>query len=128
MTMHHAQIARLMREIAALHKYAAAEAKKEADLLVKANRATEASRQSKSTSMVQMKLKEAERATSDLASVKKKRADIAGKLADKSTSLRSYEARQATEDEKARKKVAEEQKKLMRNQSRQAQLKADFEA
>lgn len=93
MTTHHAQIERLMREIAALQKDDAAEAKKEADLLAKSNRATEGAQRSKSASTIQMKLKEAERAAHDLAAVKKKRADIAGRLADRSKSLRGYETR-----------------------------------
>lgn len=117
MSTHHSQIASLEREIAGLHKTDAAEAKKEADLVMKANRAADSARQSKSVSTVQMKLREAERAMQELASVKKKRADISEKLSRKSKSLREYEARQTNEDEKKRKKLAEENKKLMRERT-----------
>ena len=50
----------------------------------------------------------------DLASLRKKRADISAKIADKAKSLRGYEDRQAQDDERARKKVADEQKRLIR--------------
>ena len=55
-----------------------------------------------------------ERATKDLATVQKKRAEISGKIADKSKSLHSYEERQAREDERKRKKISDEQKRLIR--------------
>jgi septal ring factor EnvC (AmiA/AmiB activator) len=108
------RINRLAKDIADLRKADAQEAKKEADLLGKLNRANEAAGRSKSSSTVQSKLREMERASKDLASVQKKRADLAGKIADKSKSLRSYEANQASDDEKARKKVADEQKRLIK--------------
>lgn len=114
MTAHHAQIERLMREIASLQKEDAAEAKKEADLIAKAHRSGEAAGKSKAASTVQMNLRALERATQDLATVKKKRADLAGKIADRAKNLRTYETRQATEDERARKKIADEQKRLIR--------------
>lgn len=108
------QIDRLRRELADLNKNDAREAKKEADLIGKLNRAQEALARTKSTSMRGSKLREVERAMTDLAAVRKKRADISGKLADKSKSLGSYENRQAKDDGRARKKLAEEQKRLIR--------------
>ena len=70
------QVDRLRREIADLNKADAREAKREADHLTKHNRAQEAAARTKSASTLQSKLREAERATSDLASIRKKRADI----------------------------------------------------
>ena len=62
------QINRLSKEIADLQKSDAREAKKETDLLAKINRANEGAVRTKSLSTAQRKLKEAERATKDLAS------------------------------------------------------------
>jgi len=108
------QINRLTKEIADLRKSDAREAKKEADLLASLNRATDAARRTTSASTLQSKGREIERLTKDLASVGKKRADLAGKIAEKSKSLRSCEERQQRDDERGRKKVADEQRKLMR--------------
>ncbi|MBU2534301.1 MAG: TIR domain-containing protein [Alphaproteobacteria bacterium] len=108
------QINSLLKDIADLRKRDAVEAKKEADLLSKINRASEAAHRTTSASTLQSKLRDAERATKDLAAVQKKRGDFATKIADKSKSLRSYEERQAREDERERKKIADEQRKLMR--------------
>lgn len=127
MATHHAQIERLMREIASHQKDDAAEAKKEADLLAKIHRANEAASRSKVASTIQMNLRNAERSTQDLATVKKKRADLTAKIADRSKSLRTFETRQAQEDERARKKIADEQKKLIRDRlAHQRQLSADM--
>jgi hypothetical protein len=54
-----------------------------------------------------------ERATSELAAISKKRAEIAKRLAAKTKDLSSYQDRQAREDERARKKVSDEQKRLI---------------
>jgi hypothetical protein len=108
------QINRLTKEIADLRKADAREAEREADLLTKLNRASEAAGRSKAPSTVQAKLREVERASKDRAAVQKKRGDIAGKIADKLKNLRSFEGKQASDDEKARKKAAEAQKKLIR--------------
>lgn len=113
-SMNQSQINRLAKEIVDLRKSDAQEAGKEADLLGKINRANEAAGRTKSASTLQSKLREAERASKDLAAVQKKRAAISGKIADKSKSLRSYEERQARDDERARKKMADEQKRLIR--------------
>ena len=108
------QIDRLTKEIADLRKSEARETEKEASIQAKINRANETISQTNSTSICQNKLKEVERATKDLATVQKKRAEISGKIADKSKSLHSYEERQAREDERKRKKISDEQKRLIR--------------
>ena len=108
------QINRLSKEIADLQLAEARETQKEANLLAKINRASEALDRTGSRSMAQTKLREIERTNKDLAAVKKKRAYIASKIADKSRNLRSYEERQSREDEKERKKIADEQKRLIR--------------
>jgi hypothetical protein len=124
---HHNQINRLSKELAELRQADAREAKKEADLMAKANRANEAASRTKSASTMQSKLKEIERASKDLASVQKKRADLSGKIVGKSKVLRTYEDRQAGEDEKARKKAADEQKKLIRErEAHERRLKSDL--
>lgn len=108
------QINRLSKEIADLRKSDAKEARKEADLLTKANRAADAAARTKNSSTLKSKLKEVERANISLAAVQKKRGDIAGKTALKTKSLNDYQSKQTRDDEKARKTAAEEQKKLMR--------------
>lgn len=108
------QIDGLTKDIADLRKSDAREAKKEADLLAKLHRATEAARRTNSASTLQTRVREVERLTKDLAAVGKKRADLAGKIADKSKSLRTYEERWQRDEERERKKIADEQRKLMR--------------
>ena len=108
------QINLLTKEIADLQKAQAQETGKEADLWTKINRANEAIARTKSVSTFQSKLKEVERANKDLATVQKKRAGISSKIADKSKSLHSFQERQSREDEKERKKIADEQRRLIR--------------
>ena len=107
------QISRLEREIASLRKAEAQETRKEADIQAKINRANETAARTKSRSTLESKLKEVERGWKNLAVVQKKRADIYGKIAERSKKLRSYEERQAREDEKERKKITNEQKRLI---------------
>lgn len=114
MTSYVSNINRLQSEIVRLHKDEATLASKEAALLTKANRAREAIGRTKLTSTVTSKLKEIERATHDLADVRKKRAALSGRTATKTKDLNSYLAKQALEDERARKKVAQEQSKLIK--------------
>jgi hypothetical protein len=83
--MSQSQINYLQREIAELHKAEAREVQKEADLLSKINRATEAASRTKSASTIESKRKEIERASKDLADAKKKRADISSRIAEKSS-------------------------------------------
>ena len=110
-------INRLTKEIANLQKTDAQEIRKEADIQSKINRANEAAIRARNTSTFHNKLKEVERFSKDLAVVKKKRAEISGKIADKSKQLTIYEERQAREDEKKRKKIADEQRRLIREQA-----------
>lgn len=112
--IHASQINQLEKDLANLRSSDAREAKKEADLVAKVNRANEAASRTKSASTLRSKLKEVERHTKALVAVQKKRADLSGKIASKSRSLRMYQGRQAQEDEKARKKAANEHKKLLR--------------
>lgn len=108
------QIDRLTKDIAALRQSEAREAKKEADLLAKINRATDAARRATSASTLQSKARDVERLSKDLAAVGKKRADLAGKIADKAKSLRACEERQQRDEERERKKIADQQRKLIR--------------
>ncbi len=114
MTSYVSNINRLQSEIARLHKDEAALASKEAALLTKANRAREAIGRTKSTSTIASKLKEIERATHDLADIGKKRAALSARTAAKTKDLNANLAKQATEDERARKKVAQEQSRLIK--------------
>ena len=110
-------INRLTREIANLQKTDAQEIRKEANIQSKISRANEAATRARNTSTFHNKLKEAERFSKDLAVVKKKRAEISGKIADKSKQLTIYEERQAREDEKKRKKITDEKRRLIREQA-----------
>lgn len=110
-------INRITREIADLRKREAQETRKEADAQAKLNRANEAAARTSSASTLRNKLREAERCYKALADAQRKRADISSKIADKSRQLRNYEERQAREDEKKRKKVADEQRRLIREQA-----------
>ena len=111
------QINRLMKEIADLQKSDARESRKESDLTQKINRATKTAINTKNNSTVQSKLSEIERAKKDLATVHKKRASIASKIADKSKKLYKYQENQKRDEDRARKKVADEQKRLIREQN-----------
>lgn len=108
------QINRLTKEIADLRKTEARETKKEADIARKINRANEAAGRASSMSTFQSEMKKIERATNELATVQKKRAEISGKIASKSKDLSSVQDRQAREDERERKKISDEQKRLIR--------------
>ena len=107
-------INRLTKEIADLRKKEAQETRKEADAQAKLNRANEAAARTSNASILRNKLREAERFHKALADAQRKRADISGKIADKSRQLKTYEERQAREDEKKRKKIADEQRRFIR--------------
>ena len=108
------QINRLMKEISDIQKRDAQEAKKEFDLLTRINRANEAVSRTKSVSTVRSKLREVERFSKALANVQKKRAGISKKLYEKSKSLNSYREKQSRDDERDRRRYADQQKKLIR--------------
>lgn len=108
------QINRLTKEIADLHANDAREARKQADLVIKINRANEAASRTKSSSTFQSKAREAERAMIDLANVQKRRADISRKISDNSRSLNSYQERHSQEVQREAKRRADQEKKLLR--------------
>ncbi|TPI60967.1 toll/interleukin-1 receptor domain-containing protein [Mesorhizobium sp. B3-1-3] len=116
MPSYHSNISRLQSDIARLQKDDAALLSKESALLKKVNSARDAIGRTSSTMTISSKLKEIERASSDLATQGKKRAEISGKVASKTKELNDYIRKQATEDERSRKKVADEQKRLLREQ------------
>ena len=111
-------INRLTKEIADLRKKEAQETRKEADAHAKLNRANEAAARTSNASTFRNKSREAERCYKALADAQRKRADISGKIADKSRQLKTYEERQAREDEKKRKKIADEKRRLIREQEK----------
>jgi chromosome segregation ATPase len=127
MVSYASQISSLERDIGQLLKDDAYEAKKEADLTTKRNRALEDAGRTKQISTVTSKLKDAERAAHDLANVQKKRADLAGRLASKRKDLSGYQERQAREDATARKKVADDHKKLADEQRKLMRERDDHE-
>lgn len=118
---YHSQISQFEREIANLRSTDATEAGKEADLIGRINRVQDAVSRANNTSMIKSKMREIERHSKDIATVQKKRADIAKKIADKSKNLRTYQDRQNQEDKRERKKVVDEQHKLMREREQHEQ-------
>lgn len=114
---HHSTINRLAKEIADLQKKDAVESKKEASLIGKLNRAETAASKTKSLSTLQSKMREVERASRDLASVRKKRSEISAKLADRSKKLGDSQQKQLKSDQAAQAKLAAEQSRLMREQT-----------
>ena len=113
-----AHINRLTKEIDDLRKREAQETRKEVDAQAKVNRANEAAARTSNDSIRRNKLKEVERSSKTLAAAKKKRAEISGKITDKSKQLSAYKERQAREDERKRKKISAEQKRLAREREK----------
>ena len=114
MSYNQSRISSLEGELASLDRDAATETKKESDLIAKINRAHDSAGRTSSASMVRSKLREIERYTRDLATTKKKLADISRKKAEKSKRLREHQQRQARDDEIERRKVADMQRDLIR--------------
>ena len=119
MSNYHGQINRLQKEIADLRQASAREAKREADLAGKLNRAQGVMGRTKSDSTYRSKARESERALKDMAAIQKKRADIDKKIANKSKQLSSYAERQVREDEKTQKTISQEQQRLVREREAQ---------
>lgn len=113
------KVARLQRDIADLRVKDAQEAKKEADLTAKMVRASNAAQSSKSASTISSKLNEASRASNDIASVQKKRADIAKSIASKYADLHRAQTSLEKAEDADRKKVAADQKKADDARARQ---------
>ena len=109
------QISRLEKEIADLDRDAAAATKRESDLIGKINRAQDAASRATSIASARSKLRELEQASKSLADTRKKQSDVSAKRAQKSKSLQDYQQRQTRADETARKKVENDQRKLMRD-------------
>ena len=115
------QIDRLAKEIATLRQAEARETSKEAVILAKITRLIEAVTRTSNSSLLQSKLKEKDRSYKELSSVRRKLADVSRKLADKSKILRSCQEKQAREDERERKKIADEQQRQIRERERHEQ-------
>lgn len=107
-------IDRLNREIASLLQADAREVENEAKAMAKLNRAQQGLQRASSSSALSSKLREMERAQHDLAKIGRKRADLGKKIADKTSSLGSYQTKLAREQEAARKKSEDHQRKLLR--------------
>ncbi|HEX8645155.1 MAG TPA: TIR domain-containing protein [Allosphingosinicella sp.] len=110
---------RVQKALADLRSKDATEARKEADLLIKSNRAMEAATRATSPSTRSMKLREAERAQNDLAAVSSRRAGYAKDMASKGTELVRLQEQLAREEEQDRKKAASFEKKLQADRDKQ---------
>ena len=111
---YHSRINSLERDIANLDRDIARESKNEADLIGKLSRAETAVNRTNNYSAARSKLRGIERYSKNIAASKKKQADLSKRRAEKLKSLRDYQSRQARAGETARKKVANDERKLMR--------------
>ncbi|MCP1471661.1 small-conductance mechanosensitive channel [Sphingobium sp. OAS761] len=112
-------VARVQREMADLRSKDAQEARKEADLTQKLARATRDAHAAKSPNTLTSKLRDAERASNEIANVQKRRADLAKKIASKTSDLNRYQQDVAREEERDRKRLATEAKRLEDARARQ---------
>lgn len=124
LTTDRSNVARAQKAIADLRVKDAAEAKKEADLSSKINRANEAASRSSSMSTIQSKLKEVERHTNALAASAKKRADIAKTMSTKMTDLNRYQTALEREEKREREK---QEKQALKVQSDLESRQRSFE-
>lgn len=118
-------VARVQKAIADLRIKDAAETKKESDLFIKINRATEAASRSKSASVIQSKLREIERHQKASVACSKKRAVYAKQIASKSNELNRHmvaleqaEKGERTKQEKQMKKSQDDLKRRQRQLDR----------
>lgn len=109
------QIDRLNKEIASLRQAVAREVENEAKATAKLNRAQQGVQRASTQSALNSKLRELERVQRDLARINKKRADLDKKIADKTASLGPYNQRLAREQDVARKKAEDHQRRLLRD-------------
>ena len=109
------QIDRLNKEIASLRQAVAREGENEAKATAKLNRAQQGVQRASTQSALNSRLRELERVQRDLAKINKKRADLDKKIADKTASLGSYNQRLAREQDVARKKAEDHQRRLLRD-------------
>ena len=121
-SMARSTVARLQKDIADLRVKDAQEAKKEADLTSKMVRASNDARSSKNASTVTSKMNELSRASNDVASVQKKRAEFAKSMASKSADLHRAQTTLEKAEDVERKKVATDQKKADDARARQLKL------
>lgn len=112
--MNRTTLQRLQREIADLRQKDAAEAKREVDATMKANKAAAAAAQTRSTTTMKSKVQEAERYQSQAANAAKKRADIAREIARKSGELNQVQVRLSKAEEAQAKKDTQQLERLSR--------------
>lgn len=105
-------VARVQKSLADLRLKDALEAKKEADLTSKINRANEAASRTTSMSTIQSKYKEIERHTKALAASSKKRADIAKNISTKMNDLNRYQTALEREEKQERGKQEKQARKV----------------
>lgn len=108
------QVDRLRKDIASLKQSDAREAEKEAKAASKLNRATQSVQRASNPSTRNSRMREEERARLELARIQKRRADLDGKIATKESSLASSKERLVREQNIARKKIDDQQKRLLR--------------
>lgn len=119
------QIDNLNKEIATLRGNEARERGKQAALLAKIHRATDAAGRTNSPATVKSKMREIENAHRDLATVEKKLANLSRQIADKAKKLHSYEERHARENERERKKLAVEMDRQARKSAAERRVAAE---
>ena len=112
------QINRLTKEIAALKLADSKYAGKEPTIQSRINRANETVQRTANRSTIQSKQREIEQGLKELARLQGKRANLSKKIADKSEQLSHYESQRTREQERDRKKAADEQKRLTRERER----------
>jgi len=121
-SMARSTVTRLQKDIADIRVKDAQEAKKEADLTAKMVRASNDARTSKNASTITSKMNEASRASNDIASVQKKRAELSKSMASKSSDLHRAQATLEKTEDTERKKIAADQKKADDARARQIKL------
>ena len=119
------QIDNLNRETSTLRGNEARERKKQAALLAKIHRATEAASRTNSPATAKSKMREIENAHRDLSAVEGKLANLSRQIADKVKRLHSYEERHARESEKERKKLAVERDRQARKSAEERRVAAE---
>ena len=119
------QIDNLNREIATLRASEARERERQAALLAKIHRATDAASRTSSPSTARTRLKEVENAYRDLATVEKKLANLSSQEANKTKRLHSFEERRASESERELKKLAAERDRQARKNAEERRVASE---
>jgi hypothetical protein len=107
-------VARALKELADLEKKSAEETKREVSKSKEIDRIQRSITSSASSSTIHSKNQQILRMADDIAKIKAKRADFAGKIADKTVQLNRYREALSKEEEKERKKVAEAERRRER--------------